>query len=93
MIELAGFTEMPPEEIRAAMCEWLRFHGIDPNLVPIPCDITSDHESCSIWVDEFVLDKDGARTIAEDGTYAKVRMQHQGETAPLPMPCPKIVGP
>jgi hypothetical protein len=87
-----------PEPVRLALCEWLVFHGGDPNQVPMISTLTRLVDECAVEVDVFQLTDDGRRTAARDehgdllldehgsASYVRIRARLQGETAPLPWP-------
>lgn len=90
------------KDLRLSMCHWLDFHGINPNLVPVPCTIKRDVAACTIIYPEQLLDEKGcfktkkiARSFVagEPIPFLEVEVIReievkvlQGETPPLPFP-------
>lgn len=88
MIERAEFDDRPPEQLRLAWCAWMRHHGIDPDVVPIPGWVERDEQARRVVLEVYVLDEQGRKVANEDQTVAVREVQVvQLEAAPSPFPC------
>jgi hypothetical protein len=77
----------------AQICEWLQFHRIDPQMVPINSAIIVDYERHSIGYLKVKFDKHGripdSEKYLDDDGYVCVREHaatEQGEAGPVPLP-------
>lgn len=76
------------EPSQAAACDWLRFHGVDPNRVLAGTLVWRDGPGRRIIVHEYiVLNEDGKAELTSDGLdVVTTRLVEQGEAPPLPLP-------
>lgn len=70
--------------------DWMRFHGIDPNIVPCDTEVVRDAARCRVtWV-EFLCDDHGEPVLLHEPGCAPyittVGRWSQGEAPPLPWP-------
>lgn len=87
------------DEHRLLVCEWLRFHHIDPMIVPLHGEVFRCAASCSIDYIAFsyqppCAQPDPSAIVLDGRGIAPLRaMTEQGEAPPLPFPdCPAGVG-
>ncbi len=79
------FPSLEPD-LHRAMCEWLRFHDIDPDRVPMDALIVRNVPACRVEYAEYVFDELGDR-VCVDGDEAVLQAAvSQGEAPPLPFP-------
>jgi hypothetical protein len=76
-----------PKAVRLEICDWLRFHMVDPNNVPVDCEIRRDPEKSRLYVTEVVRDKNGKEVIDREAKEVILFTAiHQGEGPPLEFP-------
>jgi hypothetical protein len=87
MTNVLDFLAYPPEHVRLAICEWLRHHGIDPHIVPVPGRIERLPERRQIEHEAYVLGEDGHLVLDPhvDDAAREVRVvQLEAEPSPFP---------
>jgi hypothetical protein len=85
MTERVEFDSMPPEPERLIWCDWLRWHGIDPNQVAVPGWIERHADARRIQYESFRTDEHGGRIFRGDTVLRTVQVQ-QLEAVPSPLP-------
>lgn len=78
---------MPPEDVRLAMCEWLRAHGIEPLTVPVPGWIERQPDLYRVAFESCVPDPVHKVKLNAAGDDVEREARHvQLEGLPLPWP-------
>lgn len=90
MIERIEFPTCPPPDERAVWCEWLRRHGIDPNVVLVPGWIERRLDTYQVAYLSAELDEESGciRWDRERREPVYVTGIVQLEGPPLPFPSP-----
>lgn len=76
------------DSTRLALCEWLRFHGLDPDNVTYD-PIVRDVEACRVRATVFLRDRTGHRFLVDRNDFDSIAQAYQyaqGEAPPLPWP-------
>jgi hypothetical protein len=89
-VDRIEFDTMPPDAERTAWCEWLRRHGIDPNVVLVPGWIERRPEAYQVAYLSAELDEETGhiRWDTERRVPVFVTAVAQLEGPPLPFPDP-----
>jgi hypothetical protein len=82
MITRYGYADLPAEWLRARIAEWLRFHGINPDLVGVPGWIEIDHDRYAVRAQVHRVAPDGIGRIYNQREVVESR----NEAEPLPWP-------
>lgn len=85
VVTYADAIELHPKA-HAALCDWLRFHGIDPRDVPAAGVIRRDVDARCVRYARIVRDQHGRVRPGPHGSYLLEEAVAQGETPPLPWP-------
>jgi hypothetical protein len=72
------------------LCDWLRVHGLRPDLIPIWSVLEIDFDARRIGYDQLRTHSDGPPALGRPLVFDRVVAQL--EAAPLPVPdCPDLI--
>lgn len=77
--------DFPPELFREAMCEWLRWHGVDPGHVAVPGRIERDEDARQVrYLTWCCLTSPGHRHLGAEVHHVERVVQLEAVPSPFP---------